>query len=353
LNQQWYLHNTGQCKGSEGEDVKAFEAWKISQGGSEKIVIAILDDGVDVSHPDLKDNIWINPNQNALDRHGYNFVDHTSDPSPVYFSPPYNDSSHNDIHGTACAGVAAASGNSGGPLGIAYKCKILPVKVFGENGIVADLDFSEAIKYAGNYSDVINCSFYTKVSNVATTAINEVVSSGRKGLGCIIIAASGNSPFYQDSIAYPALLSSKSFPLIAVGASTNQGLRADYSHYGPELDLLAPSSGGTLGILTTDVSIPGYGYNNGKNGEPDKEGLYTDKFGGTSASAPLVAGIAALVLSIKPSLRSAQVRDILSESCDKIDPQNAKYDDSGFSITHGYGRINAKKALDLALLSQE
>ncbi len=117
--------------------------------------------------------------------------------------------------------------------------------------------------------------------------------------------------------------------------------------------MLAPSSGGTLGILTTDVSIPGYGYNNGKNGEPDKEGLYTDKFGGTSASAPLVAGIAALVLSIKPSLRSAQVRDILSESCDKIDPQNAKYDDSGFSITHGYGRINAKKALDLALLSQE
>ncbi len=87
MNQQWYLHNTGQCKGSEGEDVKAFEAWKISQGGSEKIVIAILDDGVDVSHPDLKDNIWINPNQNALDRHGYNFVDHTSDPSPVYFSP--------------------------------------------------------------------------------------------------------------------------------------------------------------------------------------------------------------------------------------------------------------------------
>lgn len=130
LFEQWHLHNTGQNGGLTGEDVGAMEAWELSKGSPE-ITIAIIDDGVDIDHPDLKSNIWKNPDSSAPDVNGWNFFDDNSDPRPRKFTPPYHRLEGNDSHGTPCAGVTAAVGdNTAGVTGIAYNCKILPVKIF-------------------------------------------------------------------------------------------------------------------------------------------------------------------------------------------------------------------------------
>jgi len=341
--EEWHLDNTGRSGGLSGEDVKALDAWEISKGGKPSVVIAIIDDGVHTEQPDLKDNIWENPDPNAADRHGRNFYDGTDDPNPIHFAPPYDQMTGNDIHGTACAGVAAAVGEGvSGVCGIAYQCKILGVKVWGADDIAPSSQIAKAIRYAGKYADVLSCSWSSGPSNVVAQAIKDMAKNGRNGLGCPIFVATGNNA--PQPVSFPAKLPET----VAVGASTNTGTRAFYSQYGPEIDFLAPSSGGTLRIFTTDVAIATRGFNIGKPGQGDPEGFYTNSFGGTSSATPLAAGIAALILSVNPNLTSEQVREILHKSCDKIDKNNAHYDVDGFSNTHGFGRLNARYALDLA-----
>lgn len=341
--EQWHLHNGGQGNGMNREDVDALNAWKISKGGSSSVKIAIIDDGVDTNQPDLKANIWENPDPNAADRHGKNFFDGTDDPNPIHFAPPFDQMTGNDIHGTPCAGVAAAAGeDASGVCGIAFECKIIGVKVWGADDLAPNSQIAKAIRYAGKHADILSCSWSSGPSNVVSDAIKDVARNGRKGLGCPIFVATGNSA--PSPISFPARLPEA----IAVGASTNTGLRAGYSQFGPEIDFLAPSSGGTRGIFTTDVSIPTRGFNIGRRGQGDPEGLYTNGFGGTSSATPLAAGIGALVISENPTLTSEQIRIMLRNCCDKIDPNNANYNASGFSKTHGFGRLNARRALELA-----
>jgi subtilisin family serine protease len=144
---------------------------------------------------------------------------------------------------------------------------------------------------------------------------------------------SGDFPV-ETNLAFPA-----SHPdTIAVGASTDFDLRADYSRYGPGLDFLAPSSGGWNDIVTTDRTGTS-GYANGD---------YAYDFGGTSASAPLAAGVGALVLSINPALTAAELRTLLRQTCDPIG--GVSYDTNGWNTFYGHGRLNADRALDPALL---
>jgi subtilisin family serine protease len=159
----------------------------------------------------------------------------------------------------------------------------------------------------------------------------------------LVFFATGNES--ASRIAFPANMSET----IAIGASTNEGKRSGYSNFGPELDFLAPSSGGTRGIFTTDLPYPNRGFNIGRPGQGDPEGFFTNSFGGTSSATPLAAGICALLLRLKPELSVNEVRKILRQSCEKIDQATTNYDSNGFSITHGYGRINAKRTLDLVL----
>ena len=133
---------------------------------------------------------------------------------------------------------------------------------------------------------------------------------------------------------------------IGVGACTNQGKRSSYSQGGEEIDFVAPSSGGTLGIFTTDIPDPNRGFNLGNPTQGDPEGFYTNSFGGTSSATPLAAGIGALLLSVKPNLKAEEVREIMRETADKINPDDAKYDSNGFSQGYGFGRVNAKRALE-------
>jgi subtilisin-like proprotein convertase family protein len=338
INEQWHLYNTGQVNGLKGEDVKAKEAWDISTG-SPNIVIAILDDGVDIDHPDLKANIWKNPNNSEPDVNGWNFFDDNDDPRPRKFTPPYHLMEGNDIHGTPCAGVAAAVGdNAIGVTGIAYKCKILPVKIFLGDELVQLNTVADAIRYAGQKADVISASWSTPPSSNIEQAIKDVVRTGRGGKGTVVFVATGNG--YQSSLDFPASVSES----IAVGASNNLGWRSTYSNYGEGLDFVAPSSGGSIGIFTTDVSIKGRGFNIGDINQGDADGLFTNSFGGTSSATPLAAGVSGLILSLNPELKWDQVRKYMRDTADKIDLAKANYV-NGYSLEYGWGRINAYEVL--------
>jgi subtilisin-like proprotein convertase family protein len=357
FGEQWHLENTGQGDGLAGEDVSAIDAWKIT-AGDPKIVIAIIDDGVDIDHPDLKDNIWENPDPSKKDRHGRNFYDDADpifryDPRPRYFGHPYHEHRVNDNHGTPCAGVAAAAGNNQiGVAGIAFNCKILPVKIFGADEMARENKVADAIRYAGSIADVLSCSWgwsSDTPSSDISLAIGEVARTGRKGKGAAVLCATGNktSPILQTSISFPASVPEA----IAVGASTNKGERAQYSCYGVGIDFVAPSNGGTKGIFTTDISTLNRGYNTGDISMGDPAGLYYNDFGGTSSATPLAAGIAALILSVNPNLTQDQVRQIMRNTADKIGG-NHNYNPDGFSVEYGYGRVNAYKAVKAAKVEQ-
>ena len=224
--EQWHLINEGQDGGLAGEDIKAKVAWGLTRG-SPNITVAIIDDGIDMDHPDLKPNIWTNPDHSKSDVHGWNFYGDTDNPRPQMFTPPYNEINGNDIHGTPCAGVVAATGDGTlGIVGIAYKCKILPVKVFMGNNQVQMKTMARAIQYAGQKADVLSISWHIPKNNDVENAIKDVVRTGRNGKGCSVFAATGNKG--DASINFPASVPEA----IAVGASTNMGMRAYYSNYG-------------------------------------------------------------------------------------------------------------------------
>lgn len=330
LTNQWHLRNTGQAGGTAGEDVHAEDAWAIT-AGDPSVAIAILDDGVDIGHTDLAANIH---------PQGYDFYDDDNDPRPRYFAEPYNSTNPNDIHGTPCAGVAAACGdNNRGVAGIAYRCHILPIKVWGAPNLAPNSAIANAIRYAGARAAVLSASWSSGASDTVRQAIRDVARTARGGLGALVFCSSGND--YRNSISFPAQVDDA----IAVGASTNQGQRAAYSNYGTDLDLVAPSNGGTAGIWTTDVSTANRGYNLGSAAAGGADGLYTNSFGGTSSACPLAAGIGALVLSLRPDIPAALARRILRESCDKIGPLTYT---AGRNDQFGWGRVNAHRALTLA-----
>jgi hypothetical protein len=340
LTSQWHLNNTGDNQAVAGEDVRAFPGWEISPGGNSTIVIAIVDDGVDIGHPDLRDNIWVHPDPSAPDRNGRNFYDQDYNPRPRYFRPPYDQTEGNDIHGTPCAGLAAAASNRRGGVGIAYQCKILPVKIFGADNLAPNDRVADAIRYASLHAQVISCSWSSPINPDLQSAINDVAQDGRGGKGCLVFCAAGNQGLNQ--VAFPAR-----HPLaLGVGASNDQGTRSLYSNFGEGLAFVAPSGDHDRqrpGLTTTDVATRNRGYN--------LRGLYTDNFSGTSAATPLAAGIAALVLSVKPSLTRAQVSEILAATADEIDTAGGAYQ-AGYSLQYGYGRLNLHQALQTAQASR-
>ena len=291
---------------------------------------------MDVNHPDLAANMWANPDPAAPDRQGRNFYDQNFDPTPTYFRPPYDQMEGNDIHGTACAGVAAAVANRKGGVGLAYKSRILPVKIFGADNLAPNDRVADAIRYAGLHARIISCSWSAPLNPDLESAIADVTQEGREDRGCLVFCATGND--FRASISFPA----RHPDALAVGASNDQGKRSQYSNYGQGVSFVAPSSdpgAGRQGVTTTDVSLRNRGFN--------LTGAYTDDFGGTSSATPLAAAVAALVLAANPRLTRTQVRDILRSTADKIDPAGGAYR-QGYSSQYGYGRLNAFAAVTAA-----
>jgi subtilisin family serine protease len=335
---EWHLRNLAREAGQKkGEDVDAPGAWRLTRG-KRSVVIAVLDDGVDVEHPRLRTRIWRNPVRSARDQVGRDFFlpdDHPDhyNPRPKIFHYPFSQHEGNDNHGTPCAGVAAAAGR--GAVGIAPGCRILAVKIFHADDLASDERVADAIRYAATRADVLSCSWAGGTSPDVQLALADV-GLARGGRGVPVFCASGNES--AASVGFPASDSNA----IAVGASTDQGRHADYSNRGRKLDFVAPSDGGKVGIFTTDVSYANRGYNVGEEEEGGASGLYTDSFGGTSSATPLAAGIAALVLSVNPRLDREEVRQILRRTADKI---GRGYDRKGHSRSYGYGRLNAARAV--------
>jgi subtilisin family serine protease len=343
-DEQWHLENAARYKGQKiGEDVGALEAWKITSGAL-SIAVAVLDDGVDVEHPNLAPNILKKPDpKDPNDECGCDFyipddqAEHFN-PRPKNFNYPYDDMKGNDIHGTACAGVVAAAGIGGGAVGVAPGCKILPVKIFHAEKLAADARVADAIRYASLHADVLSCSWFGGYSTDVDMALTDSTTLGRNGKGSVVVFASGNDT--EKPVRFPA----RHREVLAVGASTDKATFAAYSNAGPEQCVVAPSSGGVRSIFTTDVSLPNRGFNLGDANKGGVDGLHTNAFGGTSAAAPLVAGIVALMLSAKPTMERAEVRDILQNTAEKIGAGYIK----GHSNKFGYGRANAGAAVSEA-----
>ncbi len=316
---QWHLQNTGQDPpaGTEDADIDAPEGWDINIGSSD-IVIAIIDEGVDIAHEDLIDNIT----------NGYDFVDDDTDASPW----------GNDAHGTACAGLAAGNtNNTEGIAGVSWNCKIMPIRMAsGEFGSYWTTDewAANAIEWASdNGADVLSNSWGGGPdSDTIHDAIQEAKENGRDGKGCVVVFASGNS---GSGVSYPAKYSE----VIAVGATDDDDVKWGYSCYGNELDVVAPSGNVNLqgNIWTTDITGSA-GYNYGSTSLGDASGDYTNKMGGTSAATPQVAGLAGLILSINPALTSDEVQYVIEASADDKGV-------SGWDQYYGWGRINVYEAL--------
>lgn len=315
--QAWHLENNGQYGGKAGIDIRAVQAWTYTKG--EGVKVAIYDDAVDIYHEDITGSF--------ID--GYDFDLSTSVVIPT---------SSEETHGTEVAGLALARENDKGSVGVAPASSLYVIKQVSG-------DVSKTIKAFEwakiNGVDVVNCSWGTgNVSDAVRVAIDDLATNGRGGKGAIVVFASGNDNVTMGNDE--SALSS----VIGVGSSTNLGERAWYSNFGPGLDLLAPSGGGTLKLVTTDVSGNG-GHATVFGGHPNY--VYATEsagFNGTSASAPIVAGVAALVLAANADLTRTQVQDILAQSATKIGPYAYE---GGRNDYYGYGMVNAGAAVERAI----
>ena len=329
FSQQWTLDNTGQNGGTPGIDIRAEQAWAITKGKS-YVRIAVLDQGVDLNHPDLKANMLP----------GYDATGYNSGGAPE----------DNSVHGTACAGIVGAVQDNKGISGVAPNCKIMPVRILVGSFFYNISTIVEGIKWAWeNGADVISNSWrYTGGNSIdINNEIINAVTKGRSGLGCVVVFGSGNENMPPD-VVYPAYLNS----VISVGSINNKGIRVANSSYGDSLDVVAPSES----IYTTGMM----GNNSYTILNDGKDGIYFSDFGGTSAACPQVAGIAALVISANPLLTGIQVRNIIESRTQKVNaysPSNAS--GYNYSITAGrpngtwhpqvgYGLVNAYAAVQEA-----
>ncbi len=305
---QWSLNNNGQRWGTPGMDLKAASAWGKVPATS-NVTIAIIDEGVELTHPDLMAKLVP----------GYDATGHGSGGGP----------SGDEAHGTNCAGIAAAlTNNSLGVAGVAANCKIMPVRIFYE-GSTTDAYIADGIGWATNHgADVLSNSWGGgSPADIVTDAITNAKTTGRGGKGCVVCFSSGND---NDAVSYPANLSN----VLAVGAMSPTGERkspnssdGEYwwgSNYGPELDIVAP---GTLVYSTDLTGLAGYW-----------DGDYFPNFNGTSAACPHVAGVAGLVLSRNTNMTATQVENALLNSATNLGT-------SGWDPQTGYGLVNAYEAV--------
>ncbi len=367
--EQWYLNHNNGRELAAGSHISVEKAWDITRG-LRSVVVAVVDDSFDLNHVDFQGNGKIVAPLNLRDN---NFL-------------PLPDSDETS-HGTACAGVAVAEENGTGIAGVAPGCALMPIRTTGDlddNSIEKIFDWA-----VEKGASVISCSWgaaavYFPLSIRQRAAISRAATQGRNGKGCVILFAAGNAnrPIngsVNEKNWVKNVLNGNTKWLsgfavhpdaIAVSASTSFGKKAAYSNWGTNISVCAPSNNAppgmwfqTTGYVYTQpgiaVSLPGLGVLTadqlGAAGY-DKED-FTRDFGGTSSATPVVAGVAALVLSANPDLTAKQVRNILQDTADKIvdtdpDPQlgmkAGTYDNNGHSQWFGYGKVNALKSVQAA-----
>jgi len=307
---------------------KATDAWHLATG-TPSIRIAILDEGVDTRHDDLADAIA--GSYDAVDNDEY------QEPNPW------------DGHGTACAGLAAAiQSNDRGIRGVAGGCQVLAVRIAysaqpNGNWVTSNSWIAKAIEWSWrNGADVLSNSWGGGAeSNAIANAFERARTLGRAGRGCVIVIAAGND---NGPVSFPATVGN----VLAVAASneydepkTKTSRDGEFwwgSNFGPQVSVAAPG----VHNYTTDVTGNG-GYAKGPGGD------YFASFNGTSSATPIVAGAAALVLAANPALVEKDVREIICSSADKVGP--IPYS-NGHNERMGYGRLNVRRAVEIALGQQ-
>ncbi len=368
-SQQWYLNNNGGNLTTTSSHIAVEKAWDITRG-VRSVVVAVVDDSFDLNHPDFQGSGKIVAPRNLKDKNSL----------PL---PNEKEASH----GTACAGVAVAEENGAGIVGVAPGCALMPIRT---TGFLDDESIEQIFDWAiTKGASVISCSWgasavYFPLSLRQRAVISRAATQGRNGKGCVILFAAGNAnrpidgTINERNWAKDVLSGNTKWlsgfavhpDVIAISASTSLSKKAAYSNWGKNISVCAPSNNAPpgmwfqttgyvytmpaiatslpgLGILTTD-QLASAGYD---------QSDFTNDFGGTSSATPVVAGVAALILSANPDLTAQEVKNILQETADKVvdpdsDPQlgykEGTYDANGHSQWFGYGKVNAFQAVQAA-----
>jgi thermitase len=300
---QYALYNDGENNGVPGSpepklraDIKATAAWEVTKGSS-SVIIGILDTGIDMTHPDIVNKI-VSP--------GRDFVNGDDDATDDHW------------HGTHVAGIAAAeTDNSQGIAGVAWNCRVLPVKIVNADGEGSYSAMIDGIIYAVDQGvQVINLSVG---GTEASEALREALQYAHDN-NVVVVASAGNE---ASAVCYPAAYDDY---CLAVAATTSADERADFSNFGPQVDVAAPGVD-VLSLIPTwyfGSEYPPYAF-----------------AGGTSMAAPHVAGFAALVISAKPWLGVDEIMNIIRYSADDVNSATL----AGRDDELGYGRINMERAL--------
>ena len=338
LNDQWHYNNDGHIAGTKvGADANVFKAWETGVTGSKDVVVAIIDGGFQVDHPDLKDNVWINTaelnGKPGVDDDGDGYVDDIYGYNFVINSSDINAHSH----GTHVAGTVGATNNNGiGVCGVAGGSdgkggvKMMVCQVFDSRASSSAVaDFGASIVYAADRgASIAQCSWGAGVADEEDKSVTEAVDyftkngGGDKMNGGLCIFAAGNNG--EEGNYYPGCLDK----VVAVGSMAPDGSVAYYSNRGKWVDVTAPGgledNGQQYGVLST-LPNSTYGYNEG-----------------TSMACPHVSGIAALILSKygNKQFSNETLRTLLTTSVNDLYTQNPEYEG-----LMGSGYIDAYKAL--------
>jgi subtilisin family serine protease len=313
LSSQWHVT-------SSSAGISLPSAWN-EEKGSASTVIAILDTGVDVGHPDLSGNMWNNSGEianNGVDDDGNGWVDdvwgwdagdNDKDPSPV---PYYEGGVDVGFHGTHCAGIASATtNNSTGIAGAGWRCSIMGVKMVQTDVGMTDVAITNAFLYcAETKPDVISMSFGGPDQGGMAAFMQQLINTATAE-GIVCVAAAGNNG--DNARMYPAACSG----VISVGATNESNQRASFSSYGNWVDIAAPGehiwstiqSNYSWDFLTGILFMLMYGWD-GLNPY-----MYCD---GTSMACPLVAGVCGLVKSAAPGMTSDEMAAHLKDTGDVV-----------------------------------
>lgn len=298
--------------------------------GSCKVTVAVLDDGVDIVHPNLASRVPAN--------HGKDFTVAPNQPGHLDPVPKVRLTSSkpdSDYHGTLCAGLICSDGTRNKFLGVAPGCRLVSVRVLDGPNLINEGQTADAIRYATDVADVISCSWWSIDYPAVGMALDDT-SKGRGGKGAAVFCAAGNQ--HNDAIVFPA----RHVRAIAVGACDRDGNHPAYSNTGAELAVVAPSSDEIkVYVYSTDVSKEGWGHNPGAN----TTGLFYKGFGKTSAATAIAAGVGALCFSVNPGLTARELRNVLQGTATKVGGPEYYDEQTRHGPVFGYGCIDADAAV--------
>ncbi|KAL3233875.1 Kexin [Nakaseomyces bracarensis] len=320
FTKQWHLLNPS----FPGKDINVKDVW-LSGITGRGVVAAIVDDGVDYESPDLKDNF--------SPEGSWDFNENKNLPKPLLVD---------DTHGTRCAGeIAAGKNNNFCGVGIAYNAKVSGLRIL--SGLLTSEDEAASLVHALDVNDIYSCSWgppddgkhLQGPSPLVRKALIKGTNEGRNKKGAIYVFASGNGGHNGDNCNYDGY--TNSIYSITVGAVDHKDLHPPYSESCSAVMVVTYSSGSGEYIHSTDI-----------------KGTCSDRHGGTSAAAPIAAGIYALVLEANPSLtwRDLQYLTILSSDPVTNNLNDGNWQETAmkrqYSHTYGYGKLNAHKIVEMA-----